>query len=239
MNHRTRVLNSETLQFDLGAQTIPVIVERKRIRHIYLYVKSAGRVVISAPVGSTEEEIRRFLTEKRGWLEKNLRNMREQTPKEAESYITEERILLWGEAHPLTYLPDKRFSLSVREQGAVLTAPPDSSRKAREDFIKKQLRMRLHRAVAIRLPFWEGQMRLHARAFTIRDMKSRWGSCNTGTGKITFHLQLISMPPECLDYVIVHELSHLVYPNHSPAFWAHVAAFLPAYKEIRKRMKDY
>ena len=239
MTNRARVCKSDTLQFDLGAQTIPVSVERKRIRHIYLYVKSGGRVVVSAPLGCAKTEILRFLTQKRDWLEKNLRNMRELPQKEAESYITEERILLWGEAHPLTYLPDKRFSFSVREQGAVLTAPPDSSRKAREDFIKKQLRMRMHRAVAIRLPFWEGQMRLHARAFTIRDMKSRWGSCNTGTGKITFHLQLISMPPECLDYVIVHELSHLVYPNHSPAFWALVAAYFPSYKEIRKRMKEY
>lgn len=214
-------------------------MERKRIRNIYLHVKAEGRVVVSAPLTFTEDEIRRFLNEKRQWLMKSLRTVRESAYHERESYVSAERILLWGEAYTLTFLPDKAFSLSVREGKAVLCAPPASGAEEREAFLKKQLKTRLRRAIAVRMPFWEHQMGLHARSFTIRDMKSRWGSCNTGTGKLTFHLQLVSMPPECLDYVIVHELAHLVYGDHSPAFWALVSRYFPAFQRVRKQMKGY
>lgn len=206
---------------------------------MYLHVKAGGRVVLSAPLAFTEEEIRRFLLEKRSWLLKSLRTVRETQEKKAEPYVSEDRLLLWGDAHTLRVLPDRRFSLSVREGAAYLTAPPESSAEERERFLKKQLKTRLHRAIAVRMPFWEHQMGLHARGFTIRDMKSRWGSCNTGTGKLTFHLQLISMPPEYLDYVIVHELAHLMYGDHSLAFWALVERHVPAFRRLRKEMKGY
>ncbi len=72
----------------------------------------------------------------------------------------------------------------------------------------------------------------------IRKMKSRWGVCNTKTKNITLNLELIHYSIECLDYVIVHELSHLIEPNHSKKFWNIVSKYYPNYKEIRKKLRD-
>lgn len=74
---------------------------------------------------------------------------------------------------------------------------------------------------------------------TIRRMKSRWGVCNTKTKRITLNLELIRKDISCLDYVIVHELSHLIHPNHSKDFWLLVEENFPEYKKIRKMMKEY
>ena len=73
---------------------------------------------------------------------------------------------------------------------------------------------------------------------TIRQMKSRWGVCNTRDKRVTLNLELIKMLPQCLDYVIVHELSHLIHANHSKDFWNLVEENYPNYKTVRKIMKE-
>ena len=193
--------------------------------------------MISAPLGVTKEQVEAFAREKSVWIEESLRELAEKEEKREEAFLTKERIRLWGESLPLVFLPDSSYSLSLREDAAYLTGPVSDPWEVRERFLRQQLKLRLHRAIAIRLPYWEKQMGLCARSFSIRDMKSRWGSCNTQTGRLTFHLQLISMPSECLDYLLVHELAHLKYANHSPAFWAEVKRFVPDCDAIRKRMK--
>jgi hypothetical protein len=76
-----------------------------------------------------------------------------------------------------------------------------------------------------------------AGKITLRAMKTRWGSCNARNGHVSINLRLIDMPPECLDCVVVHELCHLWEPNHSRAFWAHVARVYPDYARVRKIMR--
>lgn len=212
-------------------------MEYKRIRNIYLHVKSGGRVVISAPLGFTKEQVEAFAREKSAWIEESLRELAKREAQREEGFLTKDRIRLWGESLPLVFLPDNAYSLTLREDKAYLTGPVSDPWEVRERFLKQQLKLRLHRAIAMRLPYWEKQTGLYARAFSIRDMKSRWGSCNTQTGRLTFHLQLISMPAECLDYLLVHELTHLRHADHSPAFWADVKRFVPDCDAIRKRMK--
>ena len=70
-------------------------------------------------------------------------------------------------------------------------------------------------------------------------MKTRWGVCNTRTKRVTLNLELIKKDIKYLDYVVAHELSHLVYPNHSKDFWALVELVIPNYKELRKEMREY
>ena len=90
---------------------------------------------------------------------------------------------------------------------------------------------------AAALERWEPLVGKRASGFSVRDMKTRWGSCNSRSGHLNFNLRLLDMPSECLDYVAVHELCHLWEPNHSKAFWAHVERVYPDWKRVRKSMR--
>ncbi len=86
------------------------------------------------------------------------------------------------------------------------------------------------------IAYWEPKMGVRSAGFNIRDMKTRWGSCNVRTGKLTFNLQLIRFDRECAEYVVVHELAHLLERGHNPRFWGIVEKALPDYRERKKRL---
>ncbi len=85
---------------------------------------------------------------------------------------------------------------------------------------------------------WEPVMGVQVSGITIRRMKTRWGSCNTGTHHININLALAKMPPECLEYVVVHEMTHILEPSHSPVFWGHMTRYYPDWKRVRNAMRD-
>ena len=154
----------------------------------------------------------------------------------AHTYETGDALMLWGEAYPLTFLPDRQKSLSFSGDRVILTMPAASDYKTRSAFVRAEYKKRLLRALHIRLPYWERETGLVSREVHVREMKSRWGSCNTATRSLNFNLALILHPAECLDYVIVHELAHLRYARHDEDFWALVGRFIPDYDEVKKRL---
>ena len=85
---------------------------------------------------------------------------------------------------------------------------------------------------------WQPLVGRRAKGFSVRDMKTRWGSCNTRTGHLNFNLKLLDLPQECLDYVVVHELCHLWVNGHSKAFWAHVERAYPDWRRVRKELRN-
>lgn len=87
------------------------------------------------------------------------------------------------------------------------------------------------------LPKWEEKTGLHCSCWQIRDMKTRWGSCNTRTGKLWFALMLARQPRECLEYVVLHELAHLYEPSHNARFRAFLDLHMPGWREIRRKMR--
>lgn len=111
-----------------------------------------------------------------------------------------------------------------------------SSEKQRADFVKKWYRDRLNLEMKRLLPKWQEAMGLYCSGWQIKDMKTRWGTCNVQTGKIWMNLQLAKLPKDCLEYVIVHELSHLKERHHNEYFWAIVGEYIPQWREIRERM---
>ena len=232
-------IQSKIRTSSLTLEEIPVTIEvqRKRIRNINLYVKPGACVVISAPLTCTDEEIRKFALSKHRWLTKQLREMQNKPVIRPLQYADGEVIRIWGVPHTVRFRPDKSRDLTIRDECFVLTMPAKSSRVVRERFVKEKLRERLERKIKERLPLWEEAMGLYAKDIAVRDMKSRWGVCNIGTGKLTFALELIRFDPVCLDYIIVHELAHLRHRNHSKAFWNLVGKYLPDWKRIRNTLE--
>ena len=103
--------------------------------------------------------------------------------------------------------------------------------------IQQQKRLLKQRVDALVVK-WEPMMGVHVTGITIRQMKTRWGSCNVNTHHININLALLERPPECLEYVVVHELAHLLEPSHNQVFWGYMTKFYPDWKRVRASLNE-
>ena len=144
--------------------------------------------------------------------------------------MSEERIyrfaserLDWIRTHREKYLRAAKEREQARQPGpAELKREKERFRQEAERLVKK----------------WEPVMGVSVSGITVRRMKTRWGSCNVNTHHINLNLALAQKPPECLEYVVVHELAHLLEPGHNPVFWGYMTQFYPDWKRVRKYLND-
>ncbi len=215
-----------------------VELTRKDIRTLRLVVKRDGRIGISAPRHLSEERIKDFVRQKREWiLSQQARFAALPGPKEPQ-YLTGEPFVYLGNTYRLDVREGRGnfFFLDQTAHLAVLTLRDLGTPEQRGKFLNEWRRAALREEIASRIPAWEETTDLHPTGFSIRDMHTRWGSCNTQTGKIWFSLMLSEKPIEQIDYVILHELWHLRVPNHSADFKALMDVYMPDWRERKKKL---
>lgn len=145
-----------------------------------------------------------------------------------------------GEAQIMKFLHEKEEWIVLHRERVIARAQEnreDSLRDMAQRSVTPEELARLKEQIAYYAQKWEPVMGVHCVHWTIRDMKSRWGSCSVTKKTIRINLQLVKKPEECLEYVIVHELTHLLEPSHNERFHAYMRQFLPDYKE-RKRILE-
>ena len=217
---------------------IPIELTRKNIRTLRLTVRRDGQVCVSAPLFLSEACIENFVRDKRDWIETQRAKMAAlPTPTQAQ-YVTGEPFVLFGRAYNLRVIEGRTDLLFLDETAneAVLTLRTLGTPERRGAFLREWRREALRQEIAQRLPAWEARTGLHSSDFSIRDMHTRWGSCNTRTGKIWFSLLLSEKSEESIDYVILHELCHLRIPNHGADFKALMDTYMPDWRERKKRL---
>ena len=106
-------------------------------------------------------------------------------------------------------------------------------------FMEREIRLELKRQLQMLIDKWEPVMGVKSAGFTIKKMKTRWGSCNVKSHHLNFNLLLAKVPPECAEYVVVHELTHLLEPSHNARFWSLMEYYLPGSKELRKQLAGF
>ena len=106
-------------------------------------------------------------------------------------------------------------------------------------FMERELRLRLKMQLQRFIDKWEPVMGVKSAGFTIKKMKTRWGSCNVKSHHLNFNLLLAKVPPECAEYVVVHELTHLLEPSHNARFWSLMEYYLPESKKLRKQLTGF
>lgn len=106
-------------------------------------------------------------------------------------------------------------------------------------FMEREIRLELKRQLQRLIDKWEPVMGVKSAGFTIKKMKTRWGSCNVKSHHLNFNLLLAKVPPECAEYVVVHELTHLLEPSHNTRFWSLMEYYLPGSKELRKQLAGF
>ena len=214
-----------------------VSITRKDIKSLRLYVKPPnGAVVISAPRLMPIEEIEHFVRAKAGWIAKQQAKIAKQPRYAEHQYVTGETFFLWGKPYKLLVHQASYNAYEISEYRAYLhiAVRLHSSRERRQRLLRDIYRELLQAEVSRRLPRWQAVTGLACSSWQTRQMTSRWGTCNSQKKQITFSLQLVERPVECLDYIILHELLHLRVKNHGADFKALMDEYMPDWREVRK-----
>lgn len=223
-------------QIRLGEITVEVI--RKDIKNIHLSVyPPTGRVRISAPSRMNLDTIRVYAVSKLGWIKKQQTKLRDQERESRRGYTTRESHYFMGKRYLLkisetdlaqtVVLRHRELELVVKK-GADL----EQRQKLLEDWYRKQLRHKASRYIS----FWEKQMNLKVAEFGIKKMRTKWGSCNREAKRIWLNLELAKKPKECLEYIVVHEMVHVIERNHGTRFIALMDKFLPQWRQYKEEL---
>lgn len=224
----------------LAVNGIVIEVERKRIKNMYLRVLPPdGRVYITAPGRMSEGDIKSFVLSKLDWIEKHKAETERKAGQMAYNYENGDDVYVWG----------RKFQLTVRNTGIrnellfngnsiVLLLKENSTAEQRKKLMASWYRKALIREIPFILSGWEQKIGVKASGFTVRDMKTRWGTCNIRTKNICLNLQLARKSPKFLEYVIVHELVHLLEKSHNQVFKSYMDQFLPGWRSIRKELNS-
>lgn len=213
---------------------------RKRVKTVRVTVLPPdGAVRVTAPRLFPEALILSFLSERADWIRTHQSAIRQQSANEPKRFETGETVRLFGTVYPLIVKEhQKKNGVTLEDGCVVLSLKTDADASRRKALLNAWYRERLKTEIEHALPLWAQRTGLEPSAWTVRDMTSRWGSCNTATGKITLNLQLVKYPLPCLEYVILHELAHLKVRGHGPDFKAILDQYMPSWKERRKQLNE-
>lgn len=215
---------------------VGVAIERKRIQNVYLRVLPPdGRVGVSAPLTTTDATIETFVRSRMDWV---LRRRALYAGYRPRAYESGEAVPYFGETLTLEVaVRDGRTHVERRGERLLLSIRPGSDQDARKRALDAYLRAALLAEARLLLPACERTVGRSAGELRVRDMKSRWGSCNVRTGDITLSLRLAEKPRACLHYVLTHELCHLRVPGHGSEFWRLMDGFYPDWKRTRRMLR--
>ena len=209
---------------------------RKKVKNVRVtIVPPDGTVRVTAPKLYPELMIRAFLADKADWIRRHVEQVRLSHADEPKNFGTGETIRLFGQTFSLEVRTQQKKNRVMLEADRIVlflrtNAPPEK----RGAILNEWLRERLKAEIGHYLPLWSERTGLVPGEWTVRDMTSRWGSCNTRTKKITLNLQLVHYPLICLEYVILHELAHIRVHGHGPEFKAILNAYMPDWKSRKK-----
>lgn len=223
---------------DLGG--IAAEVTRKRIKHVHLSVyPPAGRIRISAPEHMALDTIRVFAISKLPWIKSQQRKVRAQEREAPRDYIDRESHYLWGKRYLLTVIErDAAPTIDLQHKRIVLGVRPGTSTERREELLDAWYREQLKTALPSLLQKWETLMHVKASKVFVQRMKTKWGSCNPASHSIRLNTDLAKKPPECLEYIVVHELAHLIEPSHNARFVSVMNLFMPKWQHYRDELNN-
>lgn len=221
---------------------VPVRLMRKNIKNLYIRVKPpAGEVNVSVPLHTSEQRIALFLEEHWDWIEKKREEVVRRKPvvtPEAE-YVTGEVHFLWGEPYELLVERSLKRPLTERRGEQIyMRVNAKSTKVERGKQLDKWYVTKLEEKLSELVPRYETMVGRQAAEWRFRRMKTRWGTCNIQKARICLNIQLAEKPLACLEYVVVHELTHLHEAGHNKRFWGLMDRFYPRWREIKKQMKE-
>lgn len=225
-------------QIELGDITVDVVF--KDIKNIHLSVHPpAGRVRISAPLRMDIDTIRIFAISRLGWIKQQQKKFQEQERETPREYLELESHYVWGNRYLLKITEaDEAPLVELKHNKMVLRVRPGTDDKKKQAIIDAWYREQLKKAVPPLISRWETLMGVKVERFFVQRMKTKWGSCNHKAGNIRLNTELAKKPPECLEYIIIHEMAHLLEPTHNSRFVTLMDRFMPKWEFYRDKLNQ-
>ncbi len=220
-------------RIELGVLSVEVV--RKRIKNIHLSVyPPAGRVRISAPNWMDLEAIRLFAISKLAWIRKQQQKLREQVRETPREYLDRESHFVWGRRYLLQIVDDRQGPpVELTPGKMVLRVRPDATVERKRAIVDEWYREQIKQAAPDLIAKWEPILGVKVSAFFVQKMKTLWGSCNVRRRTLRLNSELAKKPPECLEYIVVHEMVHLLERSHGPRFVALMDQHLPKWRSCK------
>lgn len=224
----------------LKVNGIEILIRRKPIKNLYLRIEQETlQAVISAPLRMPAADIERFILSKANWLQQKLDFLAKRRLVFAAQETAGESLWLWGKKYAVRFIPG-REKIVIAENEVIFSGNiENSSTEKLTRCIDKLYRQQLTQQIEQFAAFWQKRLQLTAAGWRIRKMKTRWGTCNTFSRMITINYNLVRLPVECLEYIIVHELAHLYEASHNSRFKNFLTQNLPDWKQRESLLKHF
>lgn len=226
-------MNTDTQQLTLGDITVDVVLKNIRNVHLSVYPPT-GRVRIAAPERMTLDTIRIYAISKLSWIRQQQQKFREQPRETPREYLSKEGHYFLGKRYLLRIVEQAApAQIKLRQSTIDLHIRPDTSLEKRQLVMEQWYREQLKELVPTIIQAWEAKIGVSLDEFQVKKMKTRWGTCNSDAKRMWLNLELAKKPLHCIEYIVVHELVHLLERSHNNRFVAYMDHFLPDWKQSR------
>lgn len=215
-----------------------IAVTRKDVKHVHLSVHPPdGRVTLVAPTATRLEVARAYAASRLGWIRQQQEILAAQARESPRAFIERESHFLWGRQHLLTVVERAaKPAVSVDHKRITLTVRPGTDKAGRARVMHEWHKRLLHDAVPPLMAKWQSRLGVEVSSYYLQRMKTRWGGCNHRTRTIRLNTELVKKPKDLLEYIVVHELLHLVEPSHNERFTALLDQHYPTWREARAEL---
>ena len=221
-------------QIELGDITVDVV--RKEIKNVHLSVHPpTGKVRIAAPSHTSLNTIRVFAISKLQWIRQQQRKLQDQERETPRDYIDRESHYVWGRRYLLTVVEgDQPAAVELSHSRIRLRVRPGTEHVKRQAIMEEWYREQIRKMAPPLIAKWERLMGVRVTRIFVQRMKTKWGSCNPCARTVRLNTDLAKKPRECLEYIVVHEMVHLLEPTHNARFIALMDHFMPKWQSCRQ-----
>jgi hypothetical protein len=225
---------STTIQ--LGNIVVDVVLKDIKNVHLSVYPPT-GKVRISAPARMKVDTIRLFAISKLGWIKQQQQKLREQEREPPREFLGRESHYVWGKRYLLEVIEQEAApAVELKHRTMLLRIRPGSGEERKQDILDEWYRDQVRIAGQPLIVKWEPLLGVRVSGFIVRKMKTKWGSCSPGFKTIRLNTELAKKPAECLEYILVHEMVHLLEPTHNRRFVALMDQFMPRWQLYRETL---
>lgn len=223
---------------ELGDVTIAVT--RKDVRNVHLSVHPPhGRVTLVAPLETRLDVARAYAISKLMWIRQQQEQLKNQARETPRAYVDRESHYLWGRRRLLKVeFADAKPSVKYDHRSITLTVRPGSDVEKRASVMHEWHKSLLHAVVPGLVSKWQEKLGVEVQHYFLQRMKTKWGSCNYSAANIRINTELVKKPKDLLEYVVVHELVHLLEPNHSDRFVEILQHHYPTWRDARAELNE-
>ncbi len=217
---------------------IDIEVVQKEIKNIHLSVYPPnGQVKVSAPNNMDLDTLRVFVISKLSWIKQQQAKLRTQKRELARDYIDRESHYFNGKRYLLRVIEkNEALQVNLDHNEILLQVRPNTEHAKRQSLIDEWYRTQLRQMLSPLIIKWEKKIKVSVSKWTIRKMKTKWGSCSPDSQSIRINLDLAKKPSECLEYIVLHEMVHLLEPSHNTRFITLMDKFMPKWRFYRDEL---